>query len=355
MPLRILDASLNRAAEGLRVVEDYARFELNDGHLSKLSKNLRHELATLASRRLSDQQLHAARATIEDVGTTISTPAEGIRNSAWDVCSASLKRVEQSLRSLEEYGKLIDGEFAAACEQLRYRVYTLEKALDTTRVSAEALDGKSLCVLVDAGEDETSFAKLVETLVNEGVGLIQLRDKRLGDRPLLERAQMLVRATRGSATLAIMNDRADLAAAARADGVHLGQDDLAVADARTIVGHELLIGVSTHSIAQARGAVLAGANYLGAGPTFPSRTKAFEEFPGLDYLRQVASEIALPTFAIGGIDTQNVSQVSGAGIHRIAVSGAVAGTKDAGEAVRRLRSALGFGPKTPVGGLKPGP
>jgi thiamine-phosphate pyrophosphorylase len=266
------------------------------------------------------------------------------------VCAASLKRVEQSLRSLEEYGKLVAGDFAAACEQLRYRVYTLEKALDTTRISAEALGDKQLCVLIDAGENESAFVTLVETLVNEGVGLIQLRDKRLADRLLLERARTLVRATRGSKTLAIINDRADLAAAARADGVHLGQDDLAVADARTIVGCEMLIGVSTHSIAQAREAVLTGASYLGAGPTFPSRTKAFDDFPGTDYLRQVAHEVSLPTFAIGGIDAENIPKVIATGIHRIAVSSAVTGAADAGETVRRLQSALGSGPSAPIGG-----
>ena len=106
-------------------------------------------------------------------------------------------------------------------------------------------------------------------------------------------------------SLAIVNDRADVAAIVGADGVHLGQDDLSVKDARAIVGPRMLVGVSTHNIDQARTAVLDGANYLGAGPTFASRTKAFDDFAGLDYLREVAAEIRLPTFAIGGIGIEN--------------------------------------------------
>ena len=106
----------------------------------------------------------------------------------------------------------------------------------------------------------------------------------------------------------------------------LGQEDLSVKDARAIVGTRMLIGVSTHNIEQARAAVLDGANYLGAGPTFPSRTKAFDDFAGLEFLRAMAAEIRLPTFAIGGIDAENLPEVLAVGIERVAVGGAVTGS-----------------------------
>ena len=103
--LRILDASLNRAAEGLRVVEDYVRFVLDDPFLTRETKALRHDLAAAAA-AISAADRHAARDTLRDVGTAISTPSRSAtRADAWDVCAASLKRAEQSLRSLEEYGK----------------------------------------------------------------------------------------------------------------------------------------------------------------------------------------------------------------------------------------------------------
>jgi thiamine-phosphate pyrophosphorylase len=124
--------------------------------------------------------------------------------------------------------------------------------------------------------------------------------------------------------LLIINDRPDIAAIVDADGVHLGQDDMTVRDARQVVGPRKLSGVSTHSLPQARQAVLAGANYIGVGPTFPSQTKHFDAFPGLDLVGAVAREIKLPAFAIGGVTLETVSQVISAGCRRIAVSSAIA-------------------------------
>ncbi len=133
-----------------------------------------------------------------------------------------------------------------------------------------------------------------------------------------------------------MNDRPDLAALASADGVHLGQEELSVKDARSIVGPQALVGVSTHSLEQARSAVIDGADYIGVGPTFPSGTKPFDEFPGVDLLRAVAAEIRLPAFAIGGIDATNVGQVLEAGFTRIAVAGAITTAEDVGQAAEEL-------------------
>ena len=135
---------------------------------------------------------HAARETLRDVGTTITTPAECERIDAWNVCVASLKRTAQSLRSLEEYGKLVNADFSGKCESLRYRLYTLEKALDVGRNSRERLASVTLCVLVEGQKSAAEFERLVKSLVDAGVGMIQLRDKRLDDRDLIDRARMLV-------------------------------------------------------------------------------------------------------------------------------------------------------------------
>jgi thiamine-phosphate pyrophosphorylase len=116
----------------------------------------------------------------------------------------------------------------------------------------------------------------------------------------------------------------------------VGQEDLSVKDVRAIVGTRMLIGVSTHNIEQARAAVLDGANYLGAGPTFASRTKSFDDFAGLDYLREVSGEIRLPTFAIGGIAAENLPSVMAAGIERVAVGSSVVDAADPGIAAREL-------------------
>jgi thiamine-phosphate pyrophosphorylase len=340
--LRIIDAEANRAAEGLRVVEDYVRFVLDDAHLTRLVKELRHELATVLTPFRTTDRL-AARESSADVGPTLATPAGTTRESIHDVVLASLKRVEQALRSLEEYTKLADRSVAAALERLRYRAYTLQRAVGITAQSVKQLADARLYVLLDGKQNEAAFEQLIRQLVEAEVHILQLRDKKLDDRTLLRRARTLRELTSGTKTLFIMNDRADLAALSDADGVHVGQEELSVKDARTIIGLRKLIGASTHSIEQARQAVLDGANYIGCGPTFPSHTKSFDAFAGLEFLKRVAGEIKLPAFAIGGITHENLSQVQHAGIHRIALSVAVVSAHDPAKAARELITALQSG------------
>jgi thiamine-phosphate pyrophosphorylase len=140
--------------------------------------------------------------------------------------------------------------------------------------------------------------------------------------------------------LVIINDRPAVAAAVDADGVQLGQEDFTVKDARAVIGPRKLVGVSTHSLHQARQAVLDGANFLGVGPVFPSRTKHFDEFPGLELVRQASAEIRLPAFAIGGITPTNVSDVLAAGATRMAVAGAVVDAPSPAVAAKELLKAL---------------
>jgi thiamine-phosphate pyrophosphorylase len=333
--LRILDAAANRAREGLRVIEDYVRFVLDDQHLTELCKQFRHDLTAVLSQISTDSRM-AARETQEDVGTVLTTSAESRRDDIAEVVRANFARLQESLRSLEEFGKLARAEPAESFKQLRYRAYTLERAVQITRGSIERLADVRLYVLVDGQATTDEFERLVRSLVEAGVGAIQLRDKQLADRELLARARLLRAVTRQTKTLCIVNDRPDVAALAGADGVHVGQEEISVKDARQIVGPEALVGVSTHNIEQARQAVLDGANYIGVGPTFPSATKQFEQFPGLDLLRAVAAEIRLPAFAIGGITQENIPEVLSAGFSRIAVSHAVTSATDPAQAARDL-------------------
>lgn len=337
--LRAIDASLNRASEGVRVVEDYARFVLDDRFLTQLAKELRHELAAVgATIPLADR--HASRDTTADVGTTISTTAEATRADAWEVCVASQERLQQALRSLEEFAKTIRPEAAARFEQLRYRSYTLGKAIGTVHRNSERLAETQLYVLIDGRPSLIEFEELVSSLCSAGADILQLRDKRLDDRQLVERAQSLVRMARPAGVLTIINDRPDIARLASADGVHVGQEELSVKEARTIVGPRALVGVSTHNLEQVREAVLDGADYLGLGPTFPTTTKTFDEFPGLDFLRAASQETKLPAFAIGGIGASNLPSVLKTGVTRIAVASAVTGAKEPETVVTRLKSLL---------------
>lgn len=337
--LRILDAAGNRAREGLRVIEDLVRFMLDDRHLTNLCKQLRHDLTeTIAQVPMANRL--AARETQADVGTVLTTVSEQRRTDTAAVLAANFARLQESLRSLEEFAKLIDAGLAEQFKQLRYRTYTLQRAIDITQQSVERLATAHLYVLIDGRESAEAFERLARGLIEAGVDVLQLRDKRLDDRQLLERGRLLRTLTQGSKTLFVMNDRPDLAALAQADGVHVGQEELSVKDTRSIVGPEMLVGVSTHSLEQAQQAVLDGANYIGVGPTFPSETKAFERFPGVELLRTVAAEIRLPAFAIGGICRENLGQVLATGFTRIAVSGAVTAADDPAQAARELLAQL---------------
>jgi thiamine-phosphate pyrophosphorylase len=200
----------------------------------------------------------------------------------------------------------------------------------------------TLYVLLSSANCTASLERMIAEAAAGGAQMIQLREKELTDRDLLNRASDVRRWTRRVGVLFIVNDRPDIARLVEAEGVHLGQDDLPVREARRILGPDALIGVSTHNIEQVRQAVLDGASYLGVGPAFPSLTKGFAAFAGLDFVRQACAETTLPTFAIGGINAGNLGQVIGAGAKRIAVSQAIAQAEDPRAVAAQLCFALSF-------------
>ena len=204
----------------------------------------------------------------------------------------------------------------------------------------ELLRAAQLYVLIDGGSSATDFGSRASQLVAAGVHVLQLRDKTLDDRTQLARARQLRALTAGTQTLFIVNDRPDLAMLSGADGVHVGQDEIAVEDVRRLVGEDRFVGVSTHTTEQVRDAVAANATYIGCGPTYPSGTKRFSSFPGTAFLRDVAREITLPAFAIGGISLDNLSEVLSTGFSRIAVSGAVTRADDPAAVVQQLLAQL---------------
>ena len=340
---RILDANFNRAAEGLRVVEDYLRFALNDRHLAERYKQLRHALNQL--RAPWQSQLLAARDTPHDVGVDISTAQETTRVDALHVAAASQARAEQAIRCIEEYLKTATSERATAkdgeqADALRYELYTLGRAWQTTRSSQQQLAGRNLYALIDDCGSWNQLEQSAQAAIQGGVDILQWRAKSLDDRRLLEGARRLREVTARLDCLLIVNDRPDIAVLSGADGVHVGQDELPVHEARQLLGADRLVGVSTHSLAQAQQAVLDGADYIGCGPVFPSNTKAFDSHVGLPLLEAVAAEVGLPAFAIGGINAERVPQVLQAGFRRVAASHAVFGGAAPELAAREMKALL---------------
>ena len=169
-----------------------------------------------------------------------------------------------------------------------------------------------------------------------GVDLVQLRMKNAFDEQVLETAH----AFREVCPLLILNDRPDLAVAAGADGVHVGQDDMGVESAREIVGPDMLVGVSTHSRAQVVAADRSAADYFAVGPVHETPTKAGRPAVGLGLVRYAAARATKPWFAIGGLDTSNAHEVAAAGARRIVVVRAIRDAPDPRAAAAELRAAL---------------
>lgn len=347
--LRILDANANRAREALRVLEDYARFALNHDGLSGELKQLRHDLAAALRDVLGEAILH--RDTPGDVGTDNKTAAEGVREDLAAVVTAAGKRLAEALRVMEEVGKtegngdaasykLAASPFRSAeIERIRYRFYELEQQIART-LRPGSFENVRLYVLVTESICRRPWLEVAAEAIAGGADCLQLREKAMEGGELLARAKALVALCRSKGVLCIVNDRADIAVLADADGVHLGQEDLPAAEARKLLGTRKIIGVSTHRIEQARRAVVDGADYIGVGPIFASSTKPRDFVAGLEYARQVAGEIRLPAVAIAGISSGNVDQVLATGIRAVAVTAAVAGCEDVRGAAAGLKRKL---------------
>jgi thiamine-phosphate pyrophosphorylase len=170
--------------------------------------------------------------------------------------------------------------------------------------------------------------EVMEEAIRGGCDIIQLRDKKSPKRDVLAKAQALRELTSRYGVTFIVNDHIDIALAVDADGIHLGQDDLPLAEARKIVGSKI-IGISTHAIEEARQAERDGADYIGVGPIFATKSKEDVVDPvTTDYVRQVTAEIRIPFVAIGGIKLHNVDQVLDAGASRICAISEIVGSAD---------------------------
>jgi len=193
----------------------------------------------------------------------------------------------------------------------------------------------ALYAIVDPLDTGRSPIDLAAALLEGGARLLQLRLKAAPAREVLEIARVVRPLAQEAGALLIVNDRPDVARAAGADGVHLGQDDLPVAAARTVLGAGGIVGVSTHSVGQARAAVAAGADYLGVGPVFETTSKVGTlAARGLDLVRAVRHEVTLPLVAIGGITPATAPDVRAAGADAVAMIAALVRAPDVAAAVR---------------------
>ncbi len=337
--LRIIDANLNRAGEGLHLLEDLARLMLNDAGLSQQLKTIRHEI--VRGDWSFNQQLLQSRDSEGDVGIDIEAPGEEKQRELPIMVVANARRVQESLRILEELSKIpgtIPKLEPEKFKQARFALYTIEQKLlsklarqDKTKhltglyaiIDSQALNGRS-------------HLEVANQLIRGGAKTIQLRDKLRSKGELLPVAQQLKNLCSEQAVLFIMNDYLDLALAAGADGLHLGQKDLPIKVARKLLPIDKILGCSVTTVDQAIAAESGGADYIAVGSIYPTSSKEMAKVVGLERLRQIRQVVSLPLVAIGGINKDNVAEVVAAGAESVAVIGAILQADDIEEAARQI-------------------
>jgi len=338
---RIIDANFNRAREALRVIEEYCRFGLNSGPLSERAKKFRHELCA-AVRRLDSGRLIAGRDTLGDVGIGQKVEGQHQRTTLKDCFTAAAKRLPEALRAMAEVIQIQDRAVAETVERLRYESYTLEKDILLFSEPVEKFNRVRLYVIITSSLPAEVLA-LASKCATGGADCIQLRAKDIPDDRLFAMAVEFVEICREMGALSVINDRADIAAAAGADGVHLGQNDLPLEQVRRIQLSPLILGKSTHSLKELEGAIPGRPSYVSLGPAFTTPTKPDIEIAGAEYIRQGLARLegtGISHVAIGGITAENVEQVVRAGAQRVAVCATVARAADPSEACRRLKDKL---------------
>ncbi|MFQ5964561.1 MAG: thiamine phosphate synthase [Candidatus Scalinduaceae bacterium] len=204
----------------------------------------------------------------------------------------------------------------------------------------ESLCNVRLYVLISSNLAAKSVKETAELVINGGADAIQLREKTISDGEFISLAREIHDITIKNRTLLIINDRINVAMEVNADGVHLGQHDISISEARDIIGNEKIIGISTHSLVQARNAQKGGADYVAIGPIYPTKTKKHEPHVGITVLQEVAKEITIPIIAIGGITLENLDEVLNAGITGVAVCSAIISSKDILSSTKQFKNKL---------------
>jgi len=338
---RIIDANFNRGREALRVIEEFCRFGLNSERLTARAKQLRHELSA-AINKLDSLGLIVCRDAAGDVGACRTADSQLARRDLKDAFTAGCKRLTEALRVLAETVQTQDVLLAEKLEALRFAAYELEKDIVVFGEPAEKFKRVGLYVIITS-DLPAEIISLGVKCAGAGADCLQLRAKGMPDRSLFAVAEEFVRICRDANVVSIINDRADIAVAAGADGVHLGQEDLGAGQVRKLQASPLIIGISTHSPGQLVTACAELPTYVSLGPVFATDTKPSAVPVGLEYVRAGVKQLegtGIAAVAVGGIGPDDVGGVLEAGADCIAVCSAVTRAKDPAAACRSFRERI---------------
>lgn len=313
---RIADVNLNRLNESLKFIEDVIRFSLENKVLLTRIRQIRNEFLKI-KKDISLADIVNFRQSSHDLGRAAKFDIQTKKTSE-DLVIANLTRAKESARIIEEVFKSIDLKTSSKMKEIRFQLYDLEKyvigslkKIFNPRINA-VIDEKYL--------SRYRIKDMIGILENNGATMIQLRIKTLSDRKFYNYAVRIKKFLRKKEIKFIINNRLDIARAVGADGVHLGQDDMPLSVARSILRENYIIGISAHNIDEANKAGLGGADYIGVGSIFRTKTKSDAHICGLSVLKSICKKITIPVVGIGGITNRNYKDVFKAGAAGIAVS-----------------------------------
>lgn len=334
---RIIDANINRLGEGLRVLEEFARMTLNDAVFTQKLKDMRHKTIKIDAELY--KELVRSRDAAGDIGSNMDVKGESNSRDVQGIIAANAKRAQESLRVLEEMAKIpVLNLNSEQYRKARFELYTIEKEL-VARISrkdkVERLKG--LYIVIDTEWlKERKPADIAGRVIKGGANVIQLRCKERGYREFLGIAKDLKEVCREKGVLFIVNDSLEIALAVKADGLHVGQEDMPAVEVKKLLPIDMILGCSVRTVDEAKKAFNEGADYLGVGAIFATATKKSAETVGLKRIEQIKKAVDLPIVAIGGINKGNLKQVMEAGADAAAVISAIMGVEDTEKAAREL-------------------
>ncbi|KGF96640.1 Thiamin-phosphate pyrophosphorylase [Prochlorococcus marinus str. MIT 9201] len=320
---QIIDANLDRAREGLRVLEDWSRFGLGKDKYVKRFKNFRQILGKNHLEVYKQSRNH-----VEDKCKGLTHKEQINRKTAEQIISSNSGRVQEALRVIEEFSRLHNHELSKIASEIRYEIYTIEidlLNLSQCKKSEQILKENDLYVITD---QKDNLLEIIEEILIAGVRIIQHRFKTGTDKDHLQKAIQIKNLCKRYDSLFIVNDRIDIALASNADGIHLGQDDFDLKTARKLLGYSKIIGISANNEIDISNAIKQGCNYIGIGPIFETTTKKDKKPIGIEKIKTLTKDLNIPWFAIGGIKLNNISYLKKNGVKKVALVSQLMNSKD---------------------------
>jgi thiamine-phosphate pyrophosphorylase len=334
---QIIDANLDRAREGLRVIEDWARFGLGEKKYVEIIKNFRQILGKNHLEIYKKSRNH-----IVDKCKGLTHQEQIKRKTSEQIISSNSGRVQEALRVIEEFSRLHNHELSKIASEIRYEIYNIEidlLSLSKRKNSEEILKENNLYAITDQKEN---LLEIIEEILIAGVRIIQHRFKTGTDKENLKEAIKIKNLCKRYNSLFIINDRLDIALASNADGIHLGQEDLDLKTARKLLGYSKIIGISANNEIDITNALKDGCDYIGIGPVFETASKRNKKPIGIEKIKTLTKDLNIPWFAIGGIKSNNISYLKETGFKKVALLSQLMNSEDPREAAIMILKELSY-------------